>query len=121
MAFYKRGSISIKQSMSKRGEKKSVLDMKRALCRHLESPNAVWRRGFKQRIERFSIGFAKNDQLRTEMCNLSRNAIARQVARIITQCNITCKGQRNVAKPVTETVAESRIEFYFPQRLQRVF
>ena len=52
--------------------------------------------------------------------NLCRNAIARQIARIIAQCNIPCNGLKR-CQTIAETVAESRIEFYFPQRLQQIF
>ena len=42
-------------------------------------------------------------------CNLARNAIASQVARIIAQRNIPCNGQKP-AKNVARAVAETEVE-----------
>ena len=46
--------------------------------------------------------------------------VARQVARTIAPCNMLCNGQ-NHCRQVAPIVAQSRIGFYFLQRLQQFF
>ena len=70
----------------------------------------------------FNSDLIKLLMLLKALCNLFRNAIARQVARNIAQCNITyLETAENVARQVAETVAESRTVFYFLQRFQATF
>ena len=53
-------------------------------------------------------------------CNLSRNVVARQVARTIHR--VTCCAMvKIVARQVAPIVAQSRIRFYFLQLLQQFF
>ena len=54
-------------------------------------------------------------------CCVMVKIVARQVARTIALCNMLCKMVKIVARQVAPIVAESRIGFYFLQRLQQLF